>query len=85
MNLYLLKQDVVTGYDTYGSMVVAAESEEDARTMHPEDKPDTKADLSWRVDFPSWPSVQDSHEIKVLHLGQTNEPRGVILASFNAG
>lgn len=33
MNLYLLKQEINTGYDTYDSCVVAAESEEDARVI----------------------------------------------------
>jgi hypothetical protein len=35
MNLYLLSQDVVCGYDTYDSCVVAAESEDEARKIHP--------------------------------------------------
>lgn len=35
MNLYLISQDINVAYDTYDSAVVAAESEQDARTMHP--------------------------------------------------
>ena len=35
MKLYLISQDVNDGYDTYDSAVVAAESEEDARSIHP--------------------------------------------------
>lgn len=73
------------GYDYYDSMVVAAESEDDAKTIHPQDTQEEKADLSWRLDFPVWLSAEDSHEIEVRYLGETNEPRGVILASFNAG
>ena len=36
MNLYLLTQDTVRGYDAYDSCVVCAESEEEAQTMIPE-------------------------------------------------
>jgi hypothetical protein len=35
MNLYLVSQDINTGYDTYDSMIVSAESEIDARNIHP--------------------------------------------------
>ena len=35
MNIYLLSQSEVDGYDTYDSCVVAAENEEDARQIHP--------------------------------------------------
>ena len=36
MNLYLLTQDAVRGYNTYDSCVVCAESEEEAQTMVPD-------------------------------------------------
>ena len=36
MNLYLLTQDTVRGYDTFDSCVVCAESEEEAQTMVPD-------------------------------------------------
>lgn len=35
MNLYLLTQDTVRGYDTYDSCVVCAESEEEAQKIVP--------------------------------------------------
>jgi hypothetical protein len=35
MKLYLLSQSVADGYDTYDSVVVAAKSIKDARTIHP--------------------------------------------------
>lgn len=35
MNLYLIWQEKNTNYDTYDSAVVAAESAEDARWIHP--------------------------------------------------
>lgn len=35
MRLYLITQNLVEGYDTYDSAVVAAESSDDARKIHP--------------------------------------------------
>lgn len=36
MKLWLLEQDEHNGYDTYDSLVVAAESEDEARAIHPD-------------------------------------------------
>ncbi len=35
MNLYKLSQNINNGYDTYDSCIVAAETEEEAREIHP--------------------------------------------------
>jgi hypothetical protein len=35
MNIYLIWQNEVRGYDTYDSAVVVAESEEEAKEIHP--------------------------------------------------
>jgi len=35
MNLYLISQTINNGYDTYDSAVVCAESEDEARKIHP--------------------------------------------------
>ena len=35
MNLYLLEQNVNSGYDTYDSTIVAANTEEEAKEIHP--------------------------------------------------
>ena len=105
MKLYLLSQEVVTGYDTYDSAVVAAESEDDARTIHPSwsvthvtsgewmgtyaDNATTRkrgiAGNEYLNEPDSWVRFIDIDKINVRFLGETNEPRGVILASFNAG
>lgn len=37
MKLYLISQDVTNGYDTYDSAVVLAESEDDAKLIHPDE------------------------------------------------
>jgi hypothetical protein len=78
MNLYLLSQDANNDYDTYDSVVVAAESEEEALEIRPEEKPP-----SWGVSD-SWVSKEF---IKITKIGVATEgtESGVICASFNAG
>ena len=79
MNLYLLRQTVNDGYDTFDSCVVAAESEDDAQTIHPYDSP--YKDESW--DASTWAS---SNDVRAVFVGVADPSiaRGVICASFNA-
>ena len=76
MKLWLIYQTENTGYDTYDSAVVAAETEDEARKIHPGGAWD-----SWDawVDFPE--------RVSVLYLGEASDIpiARVILASFNAG
>ena len=60
------------------SKVVAAESESDARTIHPSDMP-------FDNDTRSWVAFESIAHISVEYLGETKKERGVICASFNAG
>lgn len=78
MNLYLLTQDVETGWDTYDSVVVAAKTETDAKSIHP------CTILGWgsRGD---WPKSPESVDVKLIGKAVKGTPAGVILASFNAG
>lgn len=87
MNLYLLEQNVNNGYDSYDSTIVAANTEEEAKLIHPcEYKRNTvySDDLSiydWAYD---WCTPKD---VQVTYIG-TAKPgtnKGVILSSFNAG
>lgn len=81
MKLYLISQSENNDYDTYDSAVVAAESPEDARTIHPIE-PATHDDWGrWSA----WVQFKDIDKIKVEYLGETKRERGVVLASFNAG
>jgi hypothetical protein len=86
MNIYLLEQNEATGYDTYDSMVVVAESEDDARQMSPETEYMVETYL--RIyGTPYSPRTWCAPEyVKVTLLGSSleDEPR-VIIASFNAG
>jgi hypothetical protein len=79
MKLYLISQDVNPGYDTYDSAVVSAKSEADARTIHP-----SGGEYSEESSY-DWVSYSKIEAISVEYLGKTDKPRGVILASFNAG
>lgn len=77
--IYLIEQDENTGYDTYDAAVVVAKSEEDARDMHPSGG---KSDwTSWNT----WCFSRDSVHVTLIGKADPSQPRGVILASFNAG
>lgn len=80
MKLWLLTQDVNNDYDTYDSCVVAAETEDDARFIHP-----SKTD--WNGKDERWSSWCPADCVKVELIGEAKAgtERGVILASFNAG
>lgn len=85
MNLYLLTQDAVRGYNTYDSCVVCAESEEEAQTMVPDtyylefnDKPryQYRDGILWDTEYEEEPADEDvvgwpSHQsdVKVKLIG----------------
>jgi hypothetical protein len=75
MNLYLISQVVNQDYDTFDAAVVCAESEQDARLIHPEG-PD-----GWES---MWAPV-DKVEVKFLGSADPSVEAGVVCASFNAG
>jgi len=75
MKIWLLSQDVQTGYDTYDSAVVVAETEDAAR----------KTEVgSFGEHYSTWAAPE---HIKCELLGEAKEGtvEGLILASFNAG
>lgn len=77
------------GYDTFDSMVVAAETEEEARLTHP------YQDRVWGGRFWMKTGGDEDHystwgtpgKLKVREIGtaKEGEAAGVICASFNAG
>lgn len=74
------------GYDTYDSMVVAAETEEEARLIHPSGTPHIWTGQSWRVKDWSDDSWTAPGKLMVREVGTANDGvTGVICASFNAG
>ena len=78
MNLYLISQRKNNGYDTYDSAVVAAESEDDARSIHPGGGP-YSADQAY-----TWAAPEYVTAI-FIGIASPGTERGVICASFNAG
>jgi hypothetical protein len=82
MNLYLLMQDENSGYDTYDSMVVAAETEDRARLIHP----NTWSDNPWdRKFYRDWATSPDQVSVELIGTAVEGTKAGVILSSFNAG
>lgn len=83
MKLWLIWQDVNSGWDTYDSAVVVAENEEAARNIHPNGGPIDPEKASSR--YYDWASAES---VKATYLGEAapdNEPGDVICSSFNAG
>lgn len=81
MNLYLISQSQWTGYDTFDSAVVCAESEEQARDMHPRGG----APVSVRGRDGDWASSPDQVRVRFLGVASPDLHRCVVCASFNAG
>ena len=91
MKLWKIWQDQNTGYDTFDSAVVAAESAERARFIHPEmdnafglSNPPTYEEI-WEIEPGSW--APEPAYVVVEYLGEAREglEEGVVCASFNAG
>jgi hypothetical protein len=100
MKLFLISQSEVNEYDSFDSAVVAAHSEQDARTIHPSEYVTHVTDGQWMGTYSGgpeegkeyecssgfdWPSYSDIDCIEVKYLGETNRERGLVLASYNAG
>ena len=87
MKLFKLTQSVNSiddfNYDTYDSVIVAAETEDEARFIHPMNHIDDFKDWGG-VDDDTW---ADAKDIEVEYIGEAKEGtvKGVILASYNAG
>lgn len=97
--LYKLSQNLNNDYDTYDSAIVCADSEQEARKIHPSKfVTHTKNDMWYgtRIDgseyetensYGTWCSYKDLDKVKVEFLGDADDSveHGVVLASFNAG
>lgn len=80
MFLYLLSQTKNTGYDTYNAVVVAAESEDEARTIHPSGFQD-----DWTAIYNGWCDDPNQVKVKLIGIASADTKPGIVLASFNAG
>lgn len=96
MKLWLISQDVNNNWDTYDSAVVAAETEDEARVIYPDNWNIGKnvwngSRWMWHLDDgrilhgsgSSWTSP-DSVSVQFLADGYDG-PAGCVLGSFNAG
>ena len=91
--LYHLTQNVVTGYDTYSDCIVCAESEEEARNIHPSEFR-KGYDGHWWFQYETGEEIDDDgggwckiSEVKVREIGTANHniEVGLICSSFHAG
>ena len=86
MNIYLIEQEENSGWDTFSSAVVIAESEDEARLIHPgQDNPEFEGTKDIRCELWGWTSPE---HVKVSLLGRLEIPalgRKVLCASYHAG
>ena len=75
--LYLIERTDKWSYDEYDSAVVCAESEEEAKLINPNG--------DWVDMYTRW--CETPEQVKVTYIGVAGPlvPKGVVLASFNAG
>lgn len=87
--LYLLTQNQNNDWDTYDAMIVAAESEEEARKIHPDrnifDNDDEKAWKFYKDSYSTWANNSDHVKVKLLGMAHSGVEKGIILKSFGAG
>jgi hypothetical protein len=89
--LYLVKADtsIHNGYDTYSEFVACADSEEQARNMHPDgilDDNDVSVNLKKGAFNYGWVRREELNKLTVTLIGTAIEqPIGVVIASFHAG
>ena len=91
MKLWLLSQNHNNGYDTYDSAVVAAETEDEAKAIHPGGADKIWNGTGWAYkeggfvsSYDSWAPLQ---HISIINIGEAvaDTPTGILCASFNAG
>lgn len=79
MNIYLVARTDHIGYAEFDAFVCVAETEEDAKKIHPYGVD--------RWDSDSWVPFSDRANLAVVFIGiaAANQTEGIILTSFNAG
>ena len=83
MKLWLIQQSENDDYDTYDSAIVAADTEDEAKRIHP-------GGWDWDENGDMWQShtwCKSPDAVTVTCVGRAGAlvERGVLLASFNAG
>ena len=96
MKLWLISQSENSGYDTFDSAVVAAETEEEARHTYPdnwEQEPKRWNGSKWLwhledgrvLDYSSGSWTSPNHVSVEFLADGYDGPAGTVLGSFNAG
>lgn len=93
MQIYLVTQNKVKGYDTCSKFVTVANSEEEARNTHPCSHSDLFDFTRWDEGFNEplfWESsiwAKDPSDVKVTLIGkaESNLPPGIIIFDFHHG
>lgn len=89
MNLYLIEQTDVGGYDTYSDAVVAAPDEATAKDTYPGMYWDavevTLLSTPGRRKLYDWPETVESVTATLIGVAVEGTPHSVICASYHAG
>ena len=101
MNLYFLSQHESKGWDTYDSVVVAAENEEEARKICPAGMYEWDNGWSFTSSYfgdssfgtptkkkyhrSDWANDIANISVKLIGVADPTVSRGIIISSFNAG
>ena len=81
MKLFLISQDENTSYDTYSDAIVAADTEDEARKIHPGGEYG-----NWDSPYGNdWCSSPKSVSVKYIGEAADDVESGVICASYHAG
>lgn len=97
LNIYKVSRVTDIDYDEYSAFICAAESEDDARRLHPRDwkssvlatdgfwydEHSTAEDEPWRDS--SWPDNISTLKVELLGTATPSFLPGVLLALFHAG
>lgn len=68
MKLYLLKQYINNDYDTFDSCVVAAENEDDARTIHPISELNEWMKESQEYHYDNYYTLDENGKVKIERI-----------------
>ncbi len=82
MNIYLISQKEIVGWDTFDSAVVAALTAKKARETHPSE---SSMGNPWKTRYPCWATIPKKVTAKLIGKAKHNTEAGIICASFNAG
>jgi len=95
MKLWHVSQTAESGYDTYSDLVVAAETELEAKSTHPSGHdldPDTGQFYTTNRDgsryissYPSWALNISQVDAKLIGTAEPGVEAGIICESFHAG